>query len=59
VESYHPKDPWRWRWYALFWRGPHHDTISTGGRCLTQHISLKNVPHSELIKTNNKKNIFN
>jgi hypothetical protein len=19
------------------WRGPHHDTVSTGGRCLTQH----------------------
>jgi hypothetical protein len=24
-----------------------HDTVSTGGRCLTQHISLKNVPHSD------------
>jgi hypothetical protein len=28
-------------------RGPHHDIIGTGGRCLTQHISLKNVVNSD------------
>jgi hypothetical protein len=31
---------------------PHHNTIGTGGRCLTQHISLKNY----LIVTANKTN---
>jgi hypothetical protein len=25
-----------WRGFT-HWRGPHHDTVSTGGRCLTQH----------------------
>jgi hypothetical protein len=35
-----------WRW-CTHWRGPHHDTIGTGGRCLTQHISLKNVLNSD------------
>jgi hypothetical protein len=25
-----------WRGFT-HWRGTHHDTISTGGRCLTQH----------------------
>jgi hypothetical protein len=29
------------------WRGPHHDTIGTGGRCLTQHIILKNLFNSD------------
>jgi hypothetical protein len=29
------------------WRGPHHDTIGTGGRFLSQHISLKNVLNSD------------
>jgi hypothetical protein len=29
------------------WMGPHNDTIGTRGRCLTQHISLKNVLNSE------------
>jgi hypothetical protein len=28
-------------------RGPHHDTIGTGGRCLIQHISLENVRNSD------------
>jgi hypothetical protein len=31
-----------WRGFT-HWRGPHHDTVSTGGRCLTQHTRLKNV----------------
>jgi hypothetical protein len=25
-----------WRGFT-HWRGPHHDTVGTGGRCLTQH----------------------
>jgi hypothetical protein len=25
------------------WWGHHHDIISTGGRCLTPHISIKNI----------------
>jgi hypothetical protein len=29
------------------WRGPLHDTISIGVRCLTQHISLKNVLNTD------------
>jgi hypothetical protein len=35
-----------WRGFT-HWRGTHHDTISTGGWCLTQHISLKNVLNSD------------
>jgi hypothetical protein len=29
------------------WREPHHDTVGTGGRRLTQHIGLKNVLNSD------------
>jgi hypothetical protein len=29
-----------WRGFT-HWRGPHHDTIDTGGRCLTQHKTQK------------------
>jgi hypothetical protein len=35
-----------WRGFT-HWKGPHHDTKGTGGRCLTQHISLKNVFNSD------------
>jgi hypothetical protein len=38
------------------WSGPHHDTIGTGGRCLTQHISLKDVLNSDCYKTNKQTN---
>jgi hypothetical protein len=35
-----------WRGFA-HWMEPHHDTVGTGGRCLTQHISLKNLHNSD------------